>query len=97
MTEQSPNVEHLPNWARIVYFIGVPSALVLFLTWFITNSMYTDLRAIQENLKTTQEDLKLHSIDSSYITKETLQIRSILQKICANTAANRDERNKCFE
>ena len=85
-----------PMWARIVYVIGVPSAIAIFLIYFVTNQVSGAIGNIRTEQAQIREELRLHAVDSSYVIKETTSIRMILQQICANTAATREERNMCF-
>ena len=81
---------------KLVINVGVPSALAVFLIYWTTSGISNDLDSLIRNQIKFEEQLRLHSVDSSYVLKETTQMKMILQQICVNTAQNRAESNMCF-
>ena len=91
------NGDENPWWLSAIYKVGIPSAIAVYLTYFVTSTLGGALTNIQINQSNFEEQIRLHAVDNSYILKETNQMRMILQQICANTATNKTDRNDCFK
>ncbi len=86
----------LPAWARAIAYLGVPSAIALFLVHFITQQVAGDVRALQQAVQssgaavtrvlTYQMD---HSDDIDGLTR-------VLLRICVNTAETDSQREACL-
>ena len=87
----------MPWWVRVIYVVGIPSAICIFLIWYVTIQMTNQITALVVNQQQIADLVRTHAVDSSYIIKETTQTRIILQQICANTATNNKERALCFQ
>lgn len=98
--EDSPlkfNLAELPWWGQLVYVVGVPSALVVFLTWFITGSIDSKINTLVNNQQVIQEQLKLHTVDSNYEIKEITSMKLTLQQICVNSSISSGNKiDNCF-
>jgi len=86
-----------PWWVKSVAVVGAPTVIAIWFVWWITGSLSTSVGLLQIGQAGLQESIRLHTADSSYIFKETQQMRQILQQICANTAENEVNRNACFQ
>jgi len=86
-----------PWWVKAIVTVGVPSAIALYVVWFITGQLSTTVGLLQVGQAGLQESIRMHTADSSYIFKETQEMRQLLQQICANTAENEVNRNACFQ
>jgi hypothetical protein len=79
-----------PWWVESVYKFGVPTAIAVYLVWFLAQKVQLNLEAVQTSLVhhiQTQEQNNKYS-------EKSLQI---LRVICAQGARNVTERNACFE
>lgn len=90
-------VSDAPWWIRLVYMIGVPSTIALFLVWILAGTTTTSLREISSTLNNMRENLVLHSADTAYTAKRIDRIEQLLQQICVNTASNSSTRAACFK
>jgi hypothetical protein len=79
-----------PWWIQVIYKVGIPSAIAIFLIWALVTRIDVEILEIRENLR-------LHAVDSSYIIKNTNNLQQILQRICVNTSETNEERNACFQ
>ena len=84
--------------------LGVPSVIAIFLIYFLTGSFTNQLSSLAEQVsaiesshKELAEQIRLHSVDSSYILKEATQTKMILQQICVNTATDSLARSSCIK
>lgn len=92
------DLSHSPWWARLIYVIGIPSALVLFLTWFITYNINDKINVILMNQLKLIEAYEAHKINTDYQVKEVTSMRLILQQICVNNAIQSGiNANDCFQ
>jgi hypothetical protein len=85
-----------PWWLSAIYKVGIPSAIAVYLTYILVTTITMSMTSLQSNQVQFAEQLRLHAVDSSYILKETSQIKVILQQICANTADTKIDRDGCF-
>ena len=69
----------MPLWMKFVSAVGVPSALCIYLVWFLATNV---LGAINEHAEQHAD--------------ETRVLTSVLQQLCANTAATPADRAGCF-
>lgn len=93
-----------PWWAKFVYYVGLPSAVALFLVWFVTFSLDGDIKSLhvratelEKNQEQMLEAIRLHTVDNSYYMKEITSMKIILQQICINSATTQQERNRCIQ
>lgn len=92
------NLAELPWWGQLIYVVGVPSTLVIFLTWFITGGIDSKINAIVNNQMALQEAVKLHNIDTGYEIKEITTMKLVLQQICVNSAITSGQKTyECFK
>ena len=80
-----------PWYVRAVAYIGVPSAIAVFLVYFLTNlftTMTTRLEAIQSHTEALGQYLKTET-EQSWVTL------SALQRICLNTSKTDSDRLSC--
>ena len=101
MPDLAPNqfdISKLPWWGQLFYLVGLPSALVVFLTWFITGGMYDKVNAIEDNQNRLIKAQELHNVDTSWLIKETISMRLVLQQICINSAISSGQKTyECFK
>ena len=86
----------LPAWARAIAYLGVPSAIALFLVYFITQQVSGDVRdlqqAVQAEVAAVARVLSYqmdHSDDIDGMTR-------VLTRICVNTAETDSQRDECL-
>ena len=69
--DHDPNGD-TPLWIRILYRYGVPASIALFLTYFITSSIATDVTA----MRTEHQELRFYLRGICLNTAETEQARA---------------------
>jgi len=69
----------MPLWMKFVSAVGVPSAIAIYLVWFLGSAV---LGAINSH--------------ADQHADETRVLTSVLQQLCANTAATPADRAGCF-
>lgn len=69
----------MPLWMKFVSAVGVPSAIAIYLVWFLGSAV---LGAINSHAEQHAD--------------ETRVLTSVLQQLCANTAATPADRAGCF-
>lgn len=77
------------NWIDIIFKVGVPSTIAVFLVYMLTTNISNDITNIKSQVA-------LHSVDMSNQMKMQERMERLLQQICANTATNNKERAYCF-
>ena len=68
--------DNMPVWAKILYKYGVPSAIALFLVWFIAVQLLAAVRDVQASLKRVEEGIHNHAYQTSFY----------MRAMCINTA-----------
>jgi len=69
----------LDTWGKLVSFVGVPSAIALYLVWTVTSQVQADLRLVKEQVAA-------HVILNASAQQTNVQIYLLLQRICVNTS-----------
>lgn len=87
-TTESDSNEEQPWWVGSIYKIGIPSAIAIYLIWFLAAQVRTDLVEMKQTV--TQ-----HKIDSAVMLDQNRKIYQVLQRICVNSATNNQERIEC--
>ena len=90
----------LPQWARIVALVGVPSAIALYLVWAVV-SLYTSRQDLMLDLIRSQDQVSaIHVMTASEHYTETNRRQEELQRylrmICVNTAPSSTDRQNCL-
>ena len=80
----------LPWWVGPVYKFGIPSAIAVFLIWFLAVQVKAELAEIKELTKSNQTQINQFTITN----QRTLRI---LQQICINSSSTNEERVQCFQ
>ena len=70
-----------PWWVRAIYVFGIPAGVAVFLVYFLTQAVWTELAGVRT-------DLRLHM-------REQGETRHYLRAICLNTAATETQRVLC--
>jgi hypothetical protein len=95
-----------PWWVRAVAFVGVPSAIALFLVWWLVGMDAVAHASHQELLSSVKRQVDFNSTQLSaahdermrFWTEAAKQDEAILrtmQLICLHTARTDTERNEC--
>lgn len=56
----------MPVWARILYKYGVPSAIALFLVWFIAGQLNKNVQAINEKMDHIGSEVHDHVFQTNF-------------------------------
>lgn len=79
-----------PWWVGAIYKVGVPTAIAVYLVWFLANR-------VQNNLEAVTSVVTQHMQDQRVETESHRKELQILRAICVQGAKNVIERNACFE
>lgn len=82
-----------PWYIDAVYKVGIPSAIAVFLIWFLTGEVKSDISVIKESVKIHAE-ATIHASES--IKDQNDRLTYLLLRICVNGAKNETERNACI-
>jgi hypothetical protein len=94
--QSNSSIKEAPWYIKFIYTYGIPAALTIYLVWFISNNVATQLNSIAIDLDSHQTEMA-QSLKASEEAKIQLQITNLLlQRICVNTAADNLSRNSCF-
>jgi hypothetical protein len=90
----------MPTWAQVVAKLGFPIAVAIWLIWFVTQTVNAQLTTNSEMLQRHMASTAIHDQNFNLYLQnhahELDTLRVILSQICANGAANREERQGCF-
>lgn len=79
-----------PWWVNSVIKIGVPSAIALFLVWFLSTQVRDRLDAVDGKLNN-------HINMSTPLMDQNRQMLILLRQICVNSAPSNYERSQCLQ
>lgn len=91
--EYSRKEDNSPWYISAILRVGVPSAIALFLIWFLTSEVKSDISVIKEAVKIHAE-AAIHSAEG--IREQNERLTYILQRICINGARTTEDRNNCL-
>jgi hypothetical protein len=90
----------LTGWPRIVFLFGIPSAIALYLVWFLTANVAVGVGEMRDMLKKHEaEDAasRAETLDHYRTTaSDNERIRVLLRQICVNTATSEAQKAECF-
>lgn len=85
-----------PVWVKIIYFFGLPSAIAIYLVYYLVIGVSAGIVDIKEG--TAKNDINIQ-----YLIKQSGRqdikmdvMNRLLQQICYNTAETADARNNCW-
>ena len=89
----------LPVWARVVAFIGVPSAISIFLIYVIMETVVGDLATTRRIVEANAQLLQVHTEvtlgNARSLEENTVLLQRYLRMICLNTAKTDADRSNC--
>ena len=83
----------LPQWARVVALVGVPSAIAMGLVYALATFATGGLMELHQQLDVHARVMILHDEEAK---RGTEAITRVLYRICLNTAKTDDERQRCI-
>lgn len=91
-----------PWWVTAAGVVGVPSAIALYLVYWLTGAAAREMTEhsslIRTQMEAVRQDLTVSATDHAQIVDARLtSIMRMLQRICVNTASSMDERAACFD
>ncbi len=86
---------NLPQYARTVAFIGLPSFLCLFLVWIITGDIKAQAKQQSEDIAAIKTILVQQAAADQQRIQQTWQSIGIFSRICINTSRTQEDRIAC--
>lgn len=86
-----------PWWINPVYKFGIPSAICIFLVWFLTTQVKSDLNDLKLSMNNLNSQVSFNKNLIETNTQVNERMLQVLQRICINSAATNFERNECFK
>lgn len=83
----------LPVWVRAVAVVGIPGAIAFFLVWIGANT----IPKMQQEITILQQQHALMQQLESQRDQRAEDLYRLMQRICANTAKDNQERQRCFD
>lgn len=68
--------DNMSLWMRVLYKYGVPSAIALFLVWFIAVQLLGEVRGVQATLQRVEQGVHDHAYQTNFY----------MRAMCINTA-----------
>ena len=97
ISQEPIKMDGLPWWLKAIYQVGVPSAIAVFLVWFVTQGMTFSINRIADNQDMLQKAINVQAGNFEYLVREQMEVKGLLQQICANTAVTNKDRALCFQ
>lgn len=96
-----------PWWAKLSARFGIPAAIAIGLTWFLTQGVSGDLKTIRDNTrdataaivaqKTSMDEQHQSIVKAIELDSQSRgEILRFLQRICVNTAKTDADRSNCI-
>jgi hypothetical protein len=79
-----------PWYTRFIAQVGIPSAIALYLVYFLTSQL---LGAVETHAQESRTSIAQHSASSDELLR---QILSVSRQICLNTAETDSARSGCL-
>lgn len=86
----TPLLQNLPTWTRVVAVVGIPGAIALYLVYTLTGVVAADVRSVRESVQQHQQSALDHA-------KATEGLAKLLGRICVNTAKTPDAVEQCIK
>lgn len=83
------NEDVLNGWGKLISFIGVPSAIALYLVYTFTTGINADVKVVKESMI-------LHTQMSESQGSTNTALLKALQRVCVNTSKTAADRSQCF-
>lgn len=93
-TESNSGLTGLPQWARVIFLLGVPSAIALFLVYHLTTFGTTGIAELHRMMDLHAQEANQHASESK---RTDAGILRVLQGICLNAATNKEEQRRCLD
>lgn len=92
MAENGNGVSGLPQWARVIALVGVPSAIALFLVYSLADFATTGVAELHRQMDAHAQVMVQHDVESK---RGAEAMTRVLFRICLNTSKTDDERSRC--
>lgn len=79
-----------PWWVGAVYKIGIPSAIAIYLVWFLSVQ-------VRDRIELMDQRLNTHITETTILLDHNRRTLRILHQICINSATTNEERVSCFQ
>jgi len=86
----------MPWQVKAIGFVGVPSALLIYMIYAQNVDFKANLHSVRENLGLHSEQTRILIDQNSKLIVTIEQLNRTMDRICSNTAKNTTERNECF-
>jgi len=86
--------ESLPVWARIMTWVGVPSAAFAWILYWLTTTLSAQIATNTLAIKATNDLIAQHE---SARQTDSAVLRYYLFGVCLNTATNEAARSRCAD
>jgi len=83
----------MPVWVRAAAVVGIPGAIAFFLVWIGANT----IPKMQQELVILQQQHALMQQIEQQREQRAEDLYRLMQRICANTAKDSQERARCFD
>lgn len=83
----------MPVWVRAAAVVGIPGAIAFFLVWIGGNT----IPRMQQELSLLQQQHALLAQAEQQREQRAEDLFRLMQRICANTAHDSQERQRCFD
>lgn len=91
--ENGTGLAGLPNWARVVALVGVPSTIALFLVYALTTFATNGLAELHRQMDAHAQVMLQHDAETK---RGSEAMTRVLLRICLNTSDTDDERQRCI-
>jgi len=95
LTRQSAPLADAPWWVRSVVWVGVPTAAMAYLMWFVLGNFAGQMSHLSSSYDQHQQDTASLIQHLQQETEQAWAQLAVMQRICLNTAKTDADRLAC--
>jgi len=89
-------IDGMPWWVKAIGFVGVPSAIAMFLIWALVQNVVPAVLEMQKTVNTMAVQVATVSAEHAESKRQTEEVIKVLRGNCINQAKSYEEKNRCL-
>jgi len=90
-----PSSDALPQWAKVIGVVGVPSTIALYLTYALVNIVFAAANKTNEQMATHVVQMNEFISEQREIKSQNDTVIRVLRTTCSQQAKTYDDRERC--
>jgi hypothetical protein len=89
-------IDGMPWWVKAIGFVGVPSAIAMFLVWALVSNVIPVMLEMQKTVNTMAVQVATVSAEHAESKRQTEEMLKVLRGSCLNGAKSYEEKTRCL-